>query len=234
MQSDAPAVAPDLLRTHASRLAASRALADEVFETLTEALAATGRASLVVSGGTSPVEFFHALRRLPLAWERITVIPSDERVVPLDHPDRNEAMIRRELLQGSAAAASLRSLLPPSGATDSLAEIAEALPAAFDAVVLGMGTDGHTASLFPDSPELDTALRSADALALLNVPSQGMQRVSLTPAALLGSRRIDLLFFGQEKRAVFEAAAEEGAVAEIPLRFVLHQNTVPVRAFWAP
>jgi 6-phosphogluconolactonase len=219
MQSDAPAVAPDLLRTHASRLAASRALADEVFETLTEALAATGRASLVVSGGTSPVEFF---------------IPSDERVVPLDHPDRNEAMIRRELLQGSAAAASLRSLLPPSGATDSLAEIAEALPAAFDAVVLGMGTDGHTASLFPDSPELDTALRSADALALLNVPSQGMQRVSLTPAALLGSRRIDLLFFGQEKRAVFEAAAEEGAVAEIPLRFVLHQNTVPVRAFWAP
>ena len=97
-----------------------------------------------------------------------------------------------------------------------------------------MGTDGHTASLFPDSPELDSALRSAEALALLNVPSQGMQRVSLTPAALLGSRRIHLLFFGQEKRVVFEAAAAEGPVAEIPLRFVLHQNSVPVRAFWAP
>ena len=205
-----------------------------MFETLTEALAAMGRAALVVSGGTSPVEFFHALRRLPLAWERVTIIPSDERVVPLDHPDRNEAMIRRELLQGPAAAATLRGLLPPSGATDSLAEIAEALPASIDGVVLGMGTDGHTASLFPDSPELDSALRSADALALLSVPSQGMQRVSLTPAALLASRRIDLLFFGQEKRCVFEAAGEDGPIAEIPLRCVLHQNIVPVQAFWAP
>lgn len=234
MANDAPDAVSSLLRAHASRPDASRALADEVFETLTEALAATGRAALVVSGGTSPIEFFHALRRLPLAWERITIIPSDERVVPLDHPDRNEAMIRRELLQGPASAAALRSLLPPSGATDSLAEIAEALPATFDAVVLGIGTDGHTASLFPDSPELDTALRSAEALALLNVPSQEMQRVSLTPAALLDSRRIDLLFFGEEKRAVFEAAVAEGPIADLPLRCVLQQNAVPVQAFWAP
>ena len=234
MQSDAPTPGTARLRTYATRQAASRALADDVFETLTEALAAMGRAALVVSGGTSPVEFFHALRRLPLAWERVTIIPSDERVVPLDHPDRNEAMIRRELLQGPAAAATLRGLLPPGGATDSLAEIAEALPASIDGVVLGIGADGHTASLFPDSPELDTALRSAEALALLSVPSQGMQRVSLTPSALLASRRIDLLFFGREKRAVFEAAAEEGPLAEIPLRFVLHQSTVPVQAYWAP
>jgi 6-phosphogluconolactonase len=205
-----------------------------VFETLTESLADQGRASLVVSGGTSPVAFFHALRRLPLSWERITVIPSDERVVPLDDPERNESMIRRELLQGPAAAARLRGLLPPGGTTGSLPEIAEALPAAFDAVVLGMGADGHTASLFPDSPDLAAALRSAEALALLNVPRLGMQRVSLTPSALLAARRIDLLFFGQEKRDVFEAAAEDGAIADAPVRCVLHQDTVPVQAFWAP
>jgi 6-phosphogluconolactonase len=68
----------------------------------------------------------------------------------------------------------------------------------------------------------------------LNVPRLGMQRVSLTPSALLASRRIDLLFFGQEKRDVFEAAEEPGTVADAPVRCVLNQETVPVHAFWAP
>jgi len=114
------------LLTFATRDDAAAALAAEVCETLTEALAARGRATLVVSGGTSPVGFFHRLRRLPLSWERITVIPSDERVVALQHPDRNESMIRRELLQGAAAAARLIPLIPPGP-----------VPRHFDEVVLG-------------------------------------------------------------------------------------------------
>lgn len=234
MKHDERAHGAPRFRAFASREEASNALAEEVFETLTEALAESGRAELVVSGGTSPVGFFHALRGMLLSWERITIVPSDERVVPLDHPDRNEAMIRRELLQGPAAAATLKGLLPPSGAPGSLAEVAEALPAAFDAVVLGMGADGHTASLFPGSPQLDAALRSAEPLALVDVPRLGAQRVSLTPAALLASRRVDLLFFGDEKRAVFEKAADGGPVAEFPVRCVLRQEVVPLHVFWAP
>jgi 6-phosphogluconolactonase len=222
------------LLTFATRDDAAAALAAEVCETLTEALAARGRATLVVSGGTSPVGFFHRLRRLPLSWERITVIPSDERVVALQHPDRNESMIRRELLQGTAAAARLRGLLPASGSTVNLPQLAETLPASFDAVVLGMGADGHTASLFPGSPELETALHSAEPLALLNVPQLGARRVSLTPSALLTGRRIDLLFFGEEKRAVYAAAIAGNDPVEYPVRSVLRQSVVPVRAFWAP
>lgn len=222
------------LHRFATRKDAAAALAAEVCETLTEALAARGRATLVVSGGTSPVEFFHCLRRLPLSWERITVVPSDERVVALQHPDRNESMIRRELLQGPAAAARLRGLLPDSGSTANLPQLAETLPATFDAVVLGMGSDGHTASLFPGSPELEAALRSAEPLTLLNVPQLGAQRVSLTPSALLTSRRIDLLFFGQDKRAVYEAATAGSDPAEYPVRSVLRQSRVPVSVYWAP
>jgi 6-phosphogluconolactonase len=222
------------LRAFASRGDAASALAAEVCETLMEALAARGRATLVVSGGTSPVEFFHILRRLPLSWERITVVPSDERVVPLQHADRNESMIRRELLQGPAAAARLRGLLPDSGSTANLPQLAETLPDFFDAVVLGMGADGHCASLFPGSPELEAALRSPEPLALLNVPQLGAQRVSLTPAALLSSRRIDLLFFGQDKREVFAAAEAGDDPAQYPVRGVLRQGRVPVNAFWAP
>ena len=221
-------------RAFGNRAEASAALAGEICETLTEAMAAHGRATLVASGGSSPVEFFHCLRRLPLSWERVTVVPSDERVVPLQDPDRNESMIRRELLQGAADAARLRGLLPASGSTANLEQLAETLPTSFDAVVLGMGADGHTASLFPGSAELESALRSADPLALLNVPQLGAQRVSLTPAALLSTRRIDLLFFGPEKRDVYETALAGDDIAEYPVRCVLHQNRVPVCAFWAP
>jgi len=225
--------APRLL-SFDTREEASASLAAEICETLTDALAAHGRATLVVSGGTSPVAFFHHLRRLPLSWERITVVPSDERVVPLDHADRNEAMIRRELLQGAAAGASLRGLLPASGSTANLPQLAETLPLSFDAVVLGMGTDGHTASLFPGAPQLEAALRSPEPLALLDVPSLGAERVSLTPSALLATRRIDLLIFGPEKRAIYESAVAGDDIGELPVRCVLHQNQVPVRVFWAP
>jgi 6-phosphogluconolactonase len=234
MMTDVTGLNSPHLLSFDTREEASASLAAEICETLTDALAAHGRATLVVSGGSSPVAFFRHLRRLPLSWERITVVPSDERVVPLDHADRNEAMIRRELLQGPAAGASLRGLLPASGSTANLPQLAETLPASFDAVVLGMGTDGHTASLFPGAPELEAALRSPEPLALLNVPGLGTQRVSLTPAALLATRRIDLLIFGPDKRAVYESAAAGDEAGEYPVRCVLRQNRVPVRVFWAP
>jgi 6-phosphogluconolactonase len=210
-------------RAFETRSDAARALANELAGVLAAALERRGSAALVVSGGTSPVEMFHHLREQAIDWTNVTVVPSDERDVPPEHPDRNEGMIRRELLQGPAAAARLVSLIPPGE-----------IPERFHAVVLGMGSDGHTASLFPGSPDLQAALDSEDALHRLSVPGLKADRVSLTPQALLSSRRIDLLFFGEGKRAVFEQAARPGDPAEFPVRAVLEQDRAPVTVFWAP
>lgn len=215
-------VAPEFLAC-ASRDEASRALADLLAERLDSAVRARGQAALVVSGGSSPVAMFHALREKDLPWSSVTVLPSDERDVPAGHPDRNDAMIQRELLSGPAAAARLVSLLPPGD-----------LPKRFDAVVLGMGADGHTASLFPGSPQLRSALTSEHPLEKLELPQMGTRRVSLTPSALLDTASLSLLFFGEEKRRVYETAREGQDAEALPLRVILNQNRVPVTVFWAP
>jgi 6-phosphogluconolactonase len=209
-------------KVYDSRESASKALALSLAETLRRAIGEKGEASLVVSGGSSPVTLFHYLSDMELPWDKVTVVPSDERDVPLDHPDRNEAMIARELLRGKAARARLCSLLP-----------ADDLPDRFDAVVLGMGDDGHTASLFPDSPEIKNAMKTKADTFRLYVPSKNMERVTLTPRALLRSGRIDLLFFGPDKREVFQWACEGKKVRAMPVRFVLQQDAVPVGVYWA-
>jgi len=209
-----------------SRQEASRALADEIASTLAKALDQRQEATLVVSGGTSPVTFFHNLRDRELAWDQMTIIPSDERNVPAGHADRNDAMIQRELMQGAASSAHLRRLLPRS--------VADRIPQVFDGVVLGMGEDGHTASLFPDSTTIEADLDSTELTVHVFVPRLEAERTSLTPVALLNSRRIDLLFFGEAKRSVFEKARLPGPISTFPVRAVLHQDRVPVRVFWAP
>lgn len=210
-------------REFGTRADASDALAQALEIDLARAVQDRGEASLVVSGGTSPAAMFHALRKKMLPWRNVSVIPSDERNVALEHPDRNESMIRRELLVDQAADARLLSLLPAGD-----------IPGRFDAVVLGMGDDGHTASLFPDSPDLSRALGSQAQLEQLEVPRLGASRISLTPCALLSSRKIYLLFFGPEKRRVYEAALQENDVNRFPVSVVLGQGQVPVTVYWAP
>ena len=202
---------------------ASRALSVKLAELLGDALETRGKAALVVSGGTSPVALFHHLREEPLAWRNITIVASDERRVAPDHADRNEAMIRRELMQSAAAEAKLVSLIPPGE-----------IPGRFDAVVLGMGGDGHTASLFPGTPDLDRALSSTNRLESVQLPQLGSERVSMTPCTLLNSEPVYLLFFGAEKREVYEAAVAGDDVHEYPVRVVLNQDIAPVAVFWAP
>ncbi len=217
---------------------ASRALADHLAQVLKKAINERGRASLVVSGGTSPVKLFEYLRNVDLDWTKVTVVPSDERLVPADSPERNERMVKDIFLKDRASRAHLVSLVsdPDSPAecekfaNDNMANF----EGSFDAVVLGMGDDGHTASLFPDSKTIEDALASELSCCVQEVPSQERIRISLTPKALLNSRELVLLVFGESKHQVLQTAGEQGPVSQYPVRVALHQNRVPLSTYWAP
>jgi 6-phosphogluconolactonase len=226
-----------MLRAFPSREKASVALASSIASALRAAVAGAGRASAVVSGGQSPRDLFRLLRSMPVPWPRISVVPSDERWVDTDDDASNEQMIRNELFAGSAEAADLVSLYRPGlTAEQALPTLAAALAEVkrpFDVVVLGLGDDGHTASLFPDAPDLAEALTSDALVVVQRLPRLPHARVSLTPRALLDARRLYLLFFGDVKRAVYERAVRAGPAEELPVRAIIHQTRVPVAAFWA-
>jgi 6-phosphogluconolactonase len=223
---------------YATREAAALALAGHVGERLRAGVAARAAASMVVSGGGSPVGFFHALRASPLPWGLVTIVPTDERWVPVTDEQSNEGMIRRELLSGEPGFAHFVSLFrrhsSPAAALPELNLALAEVPRPFDTVVIGMGDDGHTASLFPDSPDLASALGTTADCVVQTVPRLAAPRVSLTPHALLDAHDVSLLFFGARKRQVYEAALQPGPVGQYPVRVLLHQRRVPVTVFWAP
>src|SRR5699024_4797671 len=203
---------------YTDRDAASRRLAASIAARLREAVAARGQASLVVSGGSSPRLLFEYLSRESLPWPAVTVIPSDERWVPTGDSQSNERLIRETLLTGEAAAARLvglyREVVRPSEALDEVAAALEAVKRPLDVVLLGMGSDGHTASLFPDAGNIEACLASQSPCVALDVGPPA--RLSLTLAYLTRARSLDLLVFGEEKRRVLATAKQPGAVAELP------------------
>lgn len=226
-------------RTFEDRTAASRELATRLEADLATALAATDdhSAVLVVSGGSSPQALYRMLAAADLDWSRVQVLPSDERWVPTDHPDSNAGMIQRCLLIGPASRAELVFLTPEPG-QDQVLEALNArlatLPRPFAHAVLGMGADGHTASLFPTAPDIEAALISPRHCLAQDVPGLSHPRISLTVGTLLEASRISVLAFGIDKRAVMERALGDGPARELPIRAILHQQQVPVDLYWAP
>jgi 6-phosphogluconolactonase len=218
----------------------SRALADQIAASLKSAIAARGLASLVVSGGKSPIKLFEMLRVEELDWSRVCIALADERWVDPSDPASNEKLVRDVLLKGSAAAARFLGLkngapTPDMGAVSAWETFAR-VPRPFDAVVLGMGDDGHTASLFPGSPNLLSALNPAAVPGCVGMraPVAPQPRLSLNLSALLDARRIVILITGDAKWRTFLAAGAEGPVQDMPVRAVLRQTRTPVEVMWSP
>jgi 6-phosphogluconolactonase len=220
--------------------ALSRELAGEIAAQLSRAIAARGLASLVVSGGRTPVRLFETLRGLALDWSRVCVALADERWVDPKDEASNERLVRDELLKDKAGTARFLGLKnaapsPDLGAVSAWETFAR-VPRPFDLTLLGMGDDGHTASLFPGSPNLHSALNPAAAAGCVGMwaPSAPQARLSLNLSALLDSRRIVILIAGEAKWLTYAAASRAGAVEEMPVRSVLRQQRTPVEVIWAP
>jgi 6-phosphogluconolactonase len=219
--------------------ALSSTLADRLAATLNAAIASRGLASLVVSGGNSPVRLFEQLRARSIDWSRLCVALADERWVEPTAEGSNEKLVRDVLLQGPAAGARFLGLknaapTPDMGAVSAWETFAR-VPRPFDAVVLGMGDDGHTASLFPRSPNLLSALNPAAVAGCVGMwsPAAPHPRLSLNLSALLDARRITVLIGGEGKWRTYVAASGPGPIEDMPVRAVLRQSRTPVDVMWA-
>ncbi|MBO3275695.1 6-phosphogluconolactonase [Pseudomonas schmalbachii] len=212
-------------------------LAGVVAGHLRTALAERGTALLVVSGGRSPVAFLEALSVEELDWSRVCVSLADERWVPESHPDSNAGLVRRHLLRGTASGARFIGLYQPAASLDEAAEAADRylheLPLPIDVLVLGMGDDGHTASLFPDSPGLREALDPASERRCLPMWAPGVPRQRLTLSrALLASARVQLLAIqGDAKLTTLKAALAVEQEQSMPVRAFLRS---PLSIHWCP
>ena len=224
----------------ASRAAASRATADMLAAGLASALEESPQAgaSLVVSGGSTPGPCFAHLSTRPLDWPRVSVVPSDERWVPAQDPASNEGLIRRQLLKGQASQARILSFFREGIGAEQAPKLIEqdlsTLPRPFSASLLGMGEDGHFASLFPDFTGLPEALDPQGAAKCITVQTAGSPhvRISLTLSALLDSAAIVLLVFGASKRRVLESARAGGS--GYPVEALLRHARCPLSVMWAP
>ncbi len=228
------------IKTFPDRRRLAAALARRIADLLTEAVRRDGRAGLAVSGGSTPAALFDQLSQRDLPWENVVVTLVDERWVDPGAPDANERLVRTRLLRGCAAYATFVGLKTPAAtAIDGQAACEERLaqvPRPFAALVLGMGTDGHTASLFPGAVELPAAAdpETRRTCVAVTPPAAPHARLTLTLPVILDAGRIFLHITGEDKRRVLQKALQEGPAEDMPVRFILRQQTTPLEVYWAP
>ena len=221
-----------------SRSSASQAAAQRIASAIGDSLVDAPETAIIVSGGSSPKECYELLADTDLPWARVHVLLSDDRCVPVNHEASNEGMIRRLLLTGHAANARLLPIydaeLPIADQCTALVDHLDSLPMPFSISLLGMGVDGHFASLFPDFAGLESGLneRGADRCLIVETAASSIPRISLTMATMIQSKEILLLFFGDDKRDIYERAKLPNSV--YPVSRLLQQERIPVRTIWAP
>jgi len=212
-------------------------LSQEIAKNLQQAIDERGKASLIVSGGSTPKPLFEKLRTLDIEWSSVTVGLCDERWVATTHADSNEKLVREHLLQGKASKAKFSSMYRDGvGALEAIELCEERLREELlplSVVILGMGGDAHTASLFPHNPKLaeGLSLESGRLCVSMKPADAPHQRMSLTRLAILGAEHIYLHFEGEEKRRIYdEAVSGEDAMA-MPIRSILNQKQKDIEVY---
>ncbi len=212
-------------------------LADQIASCLTNGLQQRQRASVALSGGRTPTAMFVALSHADIPWERVDVTLVDERWVNEQDPASNAALVRQHLLQNAAAAANFVPMY--NGAATNTLGTAQCnadmgtLSAPIDVVILGMGSDGHTASLFPHCPHLAQALADDNMSRCMatSAPTEPSQRMTLTARTLQLSRHTFLHLVGDDKLDTLEQAMSLRNPAKMPIFAFLQR---PLSIFWSP
>lgn len=210
-------------------------LSQRLQELIKKAIDARDHAYVAISGGKTPIPLYQSLARSNLPWSKVTFVLVDERCVPSTHEDSNEFMVRDHLLTAHAAAASLiNPFQEVKEKGDAIRDLIANLPP-FDAVLLGMGEDGHTASLFPDAPELINAMEdNAPATLTMSPIVAPYTRMSLSKARLLNSREIFLHITGEKKWAVMNQALTQTNPHYLPISAFLLAPAVELQIYYAP
>lgn len=187
---------------------------------------------IAVSGGKSPVKLFDCLSQLSLPWKQIIVTLVDERMTPETSEDSNSHLVQQHLIQNKAAGANFMGLFHENISTGTLITQLNATIPSIDIAILGMGEDGHTASLFPDCVELNSALdmNNSSNYIITNPISAKYSRVSLTMAALVAIPHIVVSINGAIKFKVYEEARLE-ATLNYPISYLLKQRQ-DIDAYW--
>lgn len=229
-------------------------LSEAICDRLTAAINEHGRASLVVSGGSTPAPVFAKLSLAQLDWSKVTVTLADERWVAPGHADSNESLVRNTLLVNNASAANFVSLYrgdcTPEQALEPVSDELAGMLMPFSVVILGMGGDGHTASLFPDAPadELANAmsLENDASVAIMHPPSVNQARITLTRRCLLDAEHRFVHITGDEKKSVLIQAMAESASTSLdgasfaaytkgqaPIVGLVTDNMASVSVYWS-
>lgn len=214
-------------------------LAERIANQLQEAVDIRGKASLIVSGGSTPLKLFELLSKKAIDWSDVFITLADERWVTPEHSDSNERLVRNHLLKNRAASAKFRGLKnmysSPEEGCDMTIEQLSSFPKPFDVVVLGMGNDGHTCSWFPCAAkaELENALTTDDLCVAVKPGNAPHSRISLSKSAILASRQIYLHIVGEQKLDVYRQALANDNSYEMPIRAVLGQHKTPVDVYWS-
>lgn len=223
---------------HRDETSWAAAIADSSADALRRDLA-TGRARMLLSGGSTPAPAYRALANYGLDWARVQVALVDERWLPPGDADSNAQLVRETLLQGRAAPAQLEPILIRDRSLDESVREANRRAGSASVALLGMGPDGHTASLFPGARGLAQALASQDDYVSVdaagcNVAGNFPLRISLTPAGLARARLRLLLVRGEAKRKLLERALAGTDTLELPVRALFTLPGAPLHIHWCP
>ena len=216
------------------------AVAGDIGFIVESAIDARNEALLALPGGSTPLPIFARLAEAKLPWKRVTIIPGDERLVPMDNELSNVRALARAFLPAGARVVPITADIADYKLAGNSADARlQDLRWPPDLVWLGMGSDGHTASIF-NGPDMDDALNAPKARRAVGVMPEPLPeeapvaRVTLTRSAILSARTILITIMGDEKRALLEQAIEAGHSSKLPIGRVLAEAEQPIDIHWCP